>query len=73
MSPTLNGTSAIRRFKHSNVIEICDGITFDFYTRLPHICVIGLSSFILHLGCQAANFCAYFGDVNDSALSTMGT
>ena len=36
MSPTLNGTSAIQRFKHSNAIEIRDGITFDFYTRLPH-------------------------------------
>ena len=37
MSPTLNGSSAIRRFKHSNVIKIRDGITFDFYMGLPHI------------------------------------
>ena len=37
MSPTLNGSSAIRRFEGSNAIEIHDGITFDFYTGLPHI------------------------------------
>ena len=37
MSPTLNGSSAIWRFKGSNAIEICDGITFDFYTGLPHV------------------------------------
>ena len=36
MSPTTEvqryGTS-----KHSNLFEICDGLTIDFYTRLPHI------------------------------------
>ena len=37
MSPTLNGSSAMRRFKHSNEIEMHDRITFDFYTQLPHI------------------------------------
>ena len=37
MSPALNGSSAIQRFKHSNVLEIREGITFDFYTGLPHI------------------------------------
>ena len=37
MSPALNGRSAIRHFKHSDAIEIRDGITFDFYTGLPHI------------------------------------
>ena len=37
MSPTLNGSSAIRRFKGSDVIEIRDGITIDFYTELPHV------------------------------------
>ena len=37
MSSALHGSSAIRRFKHSNVIKICDGITFNFYTWLPHI------------------------------------
>ena len=37
MSPALNGSSAIRRFEGSDAIEIRDGITFDFYTGLPHI------------------------------------
>ena len=37
MSPTLNGSSAIRRFKGSDVIKIRDGITIDFYTELPHV------------------------------------
>ena len=37
MSPTLSRSSAIRHFKHSNAIEICDGIPFDFYTGLPHV------------------------------------
>ena len=37
MSPALNGSSAIRHFEGSEVIEIHDGITFDFYTGLPHI------------------------------------
>ena len=43
MSPTLNGSSAIQCFKRSNAIKIRDGITFDFYMRLPHIllyCVV---------------------------------
>ena len=39
MSPALNGSSAIQRFERSNAIEIRDGITFDFYTGLPHIYV----------------------------------
>ena len=37
MSPALNGSSAIRCFEHSDVIEIRNGITFDLYTGLPHI------------------------------------
>ena len=37
MSPALNGSSAIRRFEGSDAIEIHNGITFDFYTGLPHI------------------------------------
>ena len=37
MSPALNRSSEIRRFKHSDAIKIRDGITFDFYTGLPHI------------------------------------
>ena len=37
MSPAFNGSSAIRRFKDSDVIKICNRITFDFYMELPHI------------------------------------
>ena len=37
MRPTLNKSSVIRCFKGSDVIEICDGITFDFYTGLSHM------------------------------------
>ena len=37
MNPALTGSSAIWHFEGSNLIEICDGITFDFYTGLPHI------------------------------------
>ena len=37
MSPALNRSSVIRRFEGSKVIEILDGITFDFYTGLPHM------------------------------------
>ena len=37
MSPALNGSSVIRRFKHSNTVEICDGISFEIYMGLPHI------------------------------------
>ena len=44
MSPALNGSSVVRRFEGNDVIEICDGITFNFYTGLPHICIYIMSS-----------------------------
>ena len=37
MSPALSGSSAIWRFEGNNAVEIRDGITFEFYTGLPHI------------------------------------
>ena len=37
MSPTVDGSSVIQHFKRSDAVEICDGITFDFYTGLPHM------------------------------------
>ena len=40
MSSALNGSLAIQRFEGSDAIEIHDGITFDFYTRLPHIYIL---------------------------------
>ena len=38
MSPALNGSSALQRFKRSNASEIRNGIMFDFYPGLPHVC-----------------------------------
>ena len=37
MSPNLNGSLAVWRFKHSNALKIRDGITFNSYTGLPHV------------------------------------
>ena len=37
MSFALNGSSALERFKHGNVIEIRNRIMFNFYPGLPHI------------------------------------
>ena len=37
MSPALDNSSAIQCFEGSDAIEIRDGITFDFYTRLPQM------------------------------------
>ena len=39
MSLALNGSSVIRHFKHSNAIEIRDGITFDLYNGIV-TCVV---------------------------------
>ena len=50
MSPALNRSSAIRRYEHSDTIEIRDRITFDFYTGMPHIACgdpIGHMSYVL--------------------------
>ena len=48
MSPALNGSSAILRFKRSNAIEIRDGVSFDFYLRLPHM-HIGLINTVMNI------------------------
>ena len=37
ISPTLNRSSVIWRFKHSNTNEMCNGITFDIYMGLQHV------------------------------------
>ena len=37
MTLTLNGSSVMCGLECSNVIEICDGVMFAFYTGLPHI------------------------------------
>ena len=47
MSPTRNGSSAIRRFEGSDAIEIRDGITFDFYTELPHMYADSVMNYVM--------------------------
>ena len=37
MSPTLNGSSVIQRFKGSDAIEIRGGITFDLHETTTHV------------------------------------
>ena len=46
MSPALNGSSVIRCFEGNEVIEICDGITFDFYTGLPDMYTVSVSEWV---------------------------
>ena len=45
MSPTLN-RRAVQRFEGNDAIEIRNGITFDFYTGLPHMCMYVFILFI---------------------------
>ena len=49
MSPALNGGSAIWHFKHNEAIEIRDGIIFDFYMRLSHVCMSELNIVIYNV------------------------
>ena len=37
MSPVLSRSSALHRVKLGDVLELRDGIMFDFYPGLPHI------------------------------------
>ena len=37
MSPALNRSFALQRFERSNVVEIRNGIMFDFYPGLAHM------------------------------------
>ena len=48
MSPTLNRSSALERFKRSSAIEIHNRIMLDFYPGLPHILNLPLS-FTIHV------------------------
>ena len=40
LSSALNGSSEISRFKRRVVMEIRNGIIFDFYTGLTHVLVL---------------------------------
>ena len=35
--PALIGSSEIQRLERIDLIELCHGIIFDFYTELPHV------------------------------------
>ena len=63
MSPALNGSSAIRHFEGSDAIEIRDGITFDFYTGLPHLFVTRLPDVAM----VSYLFCCQVTAVDDDA------
>ena len=39
MSPALNKSSVLKCFEHDNEIEIRNGIMFNFYLGLPHMCI----------------------------------
>ena len=36
MNPAINGSSALQRFEHGNMVKIRNRIMFDFYLGLPH-------------------------------------
>ena len=57
MSPALSGSSAIRRFEGNDAIEIRDGITFKFYTGLPHVHSTALSWASTHPLCREKFAC----------------
>ena len=41
MGPTPNRSSVLQGFERGNALEIHNGIMFDFYPGLPHMCVHG--------------------------------
>ena len=45
MNPALNGSFALWHFEHSNAVQLRNGILFDFYLGLPHLCNILLQAF----------------------------
>ena len=63
MSPAINGSSAIQSFKHSNAIEMCNRIAFDFYTGLPHVVIEFWHGFYNHLSLNRK-----LGIPNDSVM-----
>ena len=54
MSPSLNRSSLIRRFEGSDAIKICNRITSDFYTGLPHICLWWVCEIMCEIMCENA-------------------
>ena len=50
MSPTLNGSSALEHYERGNVIEICNGIMFNFYPGLPQLYSVDQDLYSHHYG-----------------------
>ena len=46
MSPVLNGSIALQRFKRGNTVEIHNGIMFDFYLGLSQMVKVGKNVFV---------------------------
>ena len=63
MSPALNGSSVIQRFEGKDVIEICNGITFDFYMGC-HTYIYMVYAYSIHA------FCPICAQSNISTLDT---
>ena len=40
MSPALNGSTALQHFERGDMVEIRNGIMFDFYPGLPHVFLV---------------------------------
>ena len=56
-----NGSSAVHHFKRGNVIKIYDGISFELYAILMHVCIsFTVVSLMLMRTAMCAVF-AYFG------------
>ena len=48
MSLALNGSSSLQRFERGNVVEVYNGIMFDFYPGLPQVVLLAnMSTYIL--------------------------
>ena len=61
MSPTRNGSTVLRHFKHNNAVKTHNGIMFDFYPGLPHIVKGGPLVCTVHglLGAPSVATCVY--------------
>ena len=56
MSPTLNGSSALEHFERGNVIEIRNGIIFDFCPGLPHILIMVSMQLLWKVHCSGIQY-----------------
>ena len=60
MSPTLSGSSALKRVKLGDALEMHDRIIFNFYSGLPHIySFLFVVTMPFHVGCLLLNQCLW--------------